>query len=246
MSLSIGDRLGQYQITAELGVGGMGIVYRADDTTLKRAVAIKILPREWSQDDAAKERFVREAQAASAIDHPNICNVHAIESDDDGQLFIVMAYYPGETLKQRIAQGPLPAADALDIACQIATGLAKAHDLGIVHRDIKPANVVITTDGLVKILDFGLAKFANEQRLTQTGATLGTIAYMSPEQSRGAEADSRSDVWSLGAALYEMLTGRIPFKADHPEATIHAIRHEDPPALVTSWMETSTSMLAIA
>ena len=231
MSLTAGERLGPYEITGELGAGGMGVVYRADDTKLRRTVALKFLPREWSQDDTAKERFVREAQAASAIDHPNICTVHAIESTDDGQLFIVMAYYAGQTLKERLAQGALPLADALDVARQIAAGLAKAHDLGIVHRDIKPANVQITTDGLVKILDFGLAKLANEQSLTQTGTILGTIAYMSPEQSLGGEADRRSDVWSLGAVLYEMLTGHVPFRTDHAEATIHAIRFEDPPPL---------------
>ena len=232
MSPGTGERLGPYEITGELGAGGMGIVYRADDTKLRRTVALKFLPREWSQDDIAKERFVREAQAASAVDHPNICTVYAIESTDDGQLYIVMAYYPGQTLKQRLAEGPIPVAETLDIAYQIATGLAKAHALGLVHRDIKPANVLITADGLVKILDFGLAKFANEQSLTQTGTILGTIAYMSPEQSIGGEADSRSDVWSLGAVLYEMLTGRVPFKAGHPEATIHAIRHENPPSLI--------------
>ena len=180
---------------------------------------------------------MREAQAASAVDHPNICTVHAIESTDDGQLFIVIAYYAGQTLKERLAQGALPLGDALDIARQIGAGLAKAHDLGIVHRDIKPANVLITTDGLVKILDFGLAKFANEQSLTQTGTILGTIAYMSPEQSLGGEADSRSDVWSLGAVLYEMLTGHVPFRADHAEATIHAIRFEDPPPLTARGRE---------
>ena len=231
MALSAGERVGPYEILGEVGAGGMGVVYRAEDTKLRRTVALKFLPREWSQDETAKERFVREAQAASAVDHPNICTVHAIESTDDGQLFIVMAYYAGQTLKQRLAQGALPLADALDITYQVAAGLAKAHDLGIVHRDIKPANVLITTDGLVKILDFGLAKFANEQSLTQTGTILGTIAYMSPEQSLGGEADSRSDVWSLGAALYEMLTGHVPFKADHPTATIHAIRFDDPPPL---------------
>src|SRR5262249_44459385 len=154
----------------------------------------------------AKQRFIREAQAASTADHPHICTVHDIETSDDGQLFIVMAFYEGQTLKQRLEDGPLPVDEALRIATQVADGLAKAHAQGVVHRDIKPGNLMVTEDG-VKILDFGLAKFADALQLTIAGSTLGTVAYMSPEQARGEEADARSDIWALGIVLYESLSG---------------------------------------
>src|SRR5262249_6305792 len=175
----------------------MGIVYQARAAKLGRLVALKFLPAQWSHDETAKQRFIREAQAASATDHPNICTIYDIESADDGQLFIVMAYYDGQTLKQRLESGPLAAEDALQIATQVAEGLAKAHARGIVHRDIKPGNLMLTENG-VKILDFGLAKFADSLQLTVAGSTLGTVAYMSPEQARGEEADARSDLWGIG------------------------------------------------
>src|SRR5688572_15006524 len=203
----VGRTVAHYEIVARRGGGGMGVVYEARDTRLGRTVALKFLPPQWSHDEAAKQRFVREAQAASATHHPNICTIHDIGTAADGQLFIVMAYYEGITLKQRIERdGPLPLAEALDIATQVADGLAKAHAQGIVHRDIKPGNLILTDDG-VRIVDFGLATFADALQLTIPGSTVGTAAYMSPEQVRGAAADARSDVWAAGVILYEMLTG---------------------------------------
>jgi tetratricopeptide (TPR) repeat protein len=226
----IGRTIAQYEILARRGGGGMGVVYEARDTKLGRRVALKFLPPQWSHDEAAKQRFVREAQAASATDHPNICTIHDVATTADGQLFIVMAYYPGETLKQRLAGGPLPLHDALDIATQVADGLAKAHANGVVHRDIKPGNIILTEDG-VRIVDFGLATFADALQLTVPGSTLGTAAYMSPEQSRGEEADARADVWAVGVILYEMLAGRVPFRGAYAEAIAYAIRNDAPAPL---------------
>jgi tetratricopeptide (TPR) repeat protein len=226
----IGRTVSQYEIVAKLGGGGMGVVYKARDIRLGRTVALKFLPPEWSHDEGAKQRFVREAQAASATNHRNICVIHNIDETSDGRLFIVMAHYEGETLKQKLERGPLPIAETLEIACGIAEGLAKAHAQGVIHRDVKPGNLIVTDDG-VKILDFGLAKFADALQLTVPGTTIGTVAYMSPEQARGEEADARSDVWALGIVMYEMLTGAAPFRGGYPEATLHAIKHEPLPAL---------------
>jgi tetratricopeptide (TPR) repeat protein len=223
----VGRTVGQYQILARIGGGGMGVVYSARAGRLGRIVALKFLPPQWSHDTSAKDRFVREAQAASATNHPNICTIHDIETADDGQLFIVMAYYEGETLKRRLESGPLPIDEALDIATQVADGLAKAHAQGVVHRDIKPGNLILTEDG-VRILDFGLATFADAMKLTAENATLGTMAYMSPEQVRGLPADARADVWATGAVLYEMLTGHPPFRGSHAEAIGYAVRNEQP------------------
>ena len=223
----VGKTVAHYEIAAKLGGGGMGVVYKAKDTKLGRHVALKFLPPEWSHDEHVKQRFIREAQAASATDHPNICTVHGIESTPDDQLFIVMAYCDGQTLKERLEKGALPIDEALWIATQVADGLAKAHAMGVVHRDIKPGNLMLTEHG-VRILDFGLAKFASSLQLTLQGSLLGTAAYMSPEQTRGDEADARSDIWSLGVVLYQMLTGELPFKGGYPEAVSHAIRVEDP------------------
>ena len=170
---------------------------------------------------------MREAQAASATDHPSICTIHGIDQAADGQLFIVMAYYEGVTLKQRLEGGPLPVEEALEIATQVAQGLARAHRAGVVHRDIKPSNLILTDDA-VKIVDFGLAKFADSLHLTVSAAPLGTYAYMSPEQVRAEEATAQSDVWAAGVVLYEMLTGRPPFHGGYFEAIAHAIRHESP------------------
>ncbi|HEY7450033.1 MAG TPA: serine/threonine-protein kinase, partial [Vicinamibacterales bacterium] len=248
----IGKRVAQYVIEAALGGGAMGVVYRAHDTKLHRKVALKFLPPQWSHDETAKQRFIREAQAASAADHRNICTIHDIDTTDDGELFIVMAYYEGQTLKQRLEGGPPPTAErvklaldkALDIAAQVSEGLAKAHARGVVHRDVKPGNLMIADD-CVKILDFGLAKFADSLQLTINGSHIGTVAYMSPEQARCEEADVRSDVWAVGVVLYEMLAGHVPFEGRYAEATFHAIKHDQIPPLLDSRSDIPESVEAL-
>ena len=227
----IGQTISHYRITEKLGAGGMGVVYRANDTKLKRDVALKFLPPELTRDPEAKARFIHEAQAASALDHPNVCTIHEINETEDDQLFIAMACYVGETLKERIARGPLPLDEAIDLAQQVTQGLAQAHGQGIIHRDIKPANIFRTTDGLVKVVDFGLAKLAGQTRMTKTGSTMGTVAYMSPQQARGETVDARSDLFSLGVVLYELVTGHLPFQGDHEAAILYAIAHEAPAPL---------------
>lgn len=229
----VGARIAQYEILSRLGGGGMGVVYAARDTKLGRSVALKSLPPEWSHDETARQRFIREAQAASASHHRNICTIHDIIAAEDGRLFIVMPNYEGQTLKHRLQRGPVPLDEAIDIAAQVAEGLAKAHDRGVVHRDIKPGNLLLAEDG-VKILDFGLAKLAGSQDLTAAGSTLGTVAYMSPEQIRGDEVGPQSDIWAVGVVLYEMLTGSQPFRGGYPEAVGHAIRHDTPVPLRAS------------
>jgi tetratricopeptide (TPR) repeat protein len=216
-----------YRILEALGGGGMGILYKAMDARLDRIVALKFLPPQWSLDAAFKERFEHEARAAAALDHNHVCNIYEIGETREGQLFIAMAYYEGKTVKEELTEGPMEIDEALGLAAQAASGLAAAHARGIVHRDIKPANLMITGDGVLKILDFGLAKTA-ETVLTDTGMRLGTPAYMSPEQTRGEEITASTDLWSLGVVLYEMLTGRQPFRGDRQGAVIHAIRHDVP------------------
>jgi eukaryotic-like serine/threonine-protein kinase len=229
----IGSSVAHYRIVARLGGGGMGVVYRARDTRLERDVALKFLPPHLGLDPRAKSRFMVEARAAAALDHPNICTVHEIGEAGDGRLFIAMACYDGRVLKDRIAEGPLPPEEAVEIAIGIARGLAAAHARGIVHRDVKPANVMLTADGGVKLLDFGVAKLA-DVTITQSGVTPGTVAYMAPEQVRGENADARSDLWSLGVVLYEMLAGVRPFPGSHETAVIQAILHEAPLSLDAS------------
>ena len=229
-----GTSLGPYKIVSQLGSGGMGVVYTATDPRLDRRVAIKLLPPDLTRDKAAKQRFLQEAKAASALDHPNICTIFEINETPDGQLYLVMAHYEGETLKERIARGPLELDDAIDIATQVGQGLEKAHAAGIVHRDIKPANLMVTADGTVKILDFGLAKLAGAEGMTQTGTTLGTVAYMSPEQLRGEDVDHRTDIWSLGVVLYEMVAGARPFKGERLEAVSANIFQSQPTSLARS------------
>ena len=223
-----GRLLSHYRVLEKLGGGAMGVVYRGLDLRLDRHVALKFLPPELSRDTDARDRLTQEAKAASALDHPNLCTIHEIDATPEGQLFIAMAYYEGETLKKRLASGPLPVEDALDIAIQIAEGLVEAHAAGIVHRDIKPANVMLTKHTLVKIVDFGIAKLLGATGPTQAGTAMGTVAYMSPEQVACDTVDPQSDVWSLGAVLYELLTGQPPFNGDNEWAVMDAIRTQEP------------------
>jgi serine/threonine protein kinase/tetratricopeptide (TPR) repeat protein len=225
-----GHTVGHYRIVARVGAGGMGTVYRAYDTRLHRDVALKFLPAHLTTALDAEERLLIEARAAAALEHPNVCTIHEIGETADGQPFIAMACYEGETLKERLRRGPLPAAEAVAVAVQIARGLAAAHAHGIVHRDVKPGNVMLVADGSVKLLDFGLAKVADVS-LTRPGQTPGTVAYMSPEQARGDPLDHRTDLWSLGVLLYEMLTGVRPFRGGNDRAVIQAILHDQPEPL---------------
>jgi len=234
----IGATLSHYHIVERLGEGGMGMVYKAKDTRLERHVALKFLLPELTRDEKTVRRFEREAKAVSALDHPNICTIHEIDeipvsreteaSGGQSQLFICMAYYEGATLRQRVAESPMEMATCLDIARQVATGLAKAHEHGIVHRDIKPANIILTKEGLIKIVDFGLATLTGATKLTKTGTTVGTIAYMAPEQVKGLDIDHRCDIWALGVMLYEMLTGQRPFRGEHELAILYTIVNEEP------------------
>ena len=219
---------GHYKIIEELGRGGMGIVYKAEDTELQRIVALKFLPPQWTSDPEARERFIHEARAASALDHPNICAIYEIRETEDGRMFIAMGCYEGESLREKLRRGPMKAESALDIAAQVALGMEKAHGKGIIHRDIKPANILVTNDGVAKVVDFGLAKLAGQVKLTREGTTVGTVAYMSPEQAKGEPVDQRTDIWSLGVVLYEMVSGRLPFKGDYEQSLIHSILKADP------------------
>jgi len=221
---------GKYRIQDEIGHGGMGIVYRAEDIKLKRAVALKFLPLEGTQDSEARERFLQEARASAALSHPHICTIYEVDDSGD-QPFIAMEYVKGETLRERTRRGPLPLEEALNLAVQAADGLEAAHRKGIIHRDIKSANIMVTDKGQAKIMDFGLAKLQGGSSLTREGATIGTVAYMSPEQARGEKVDHRTDIWSLGVVLYEMLTGELPFRSDRDVSLLYSIVHEEPPSL---------------
>ncbi|HEY5611611.1 MAG TPA: serine/threonine-protein kinase, partial [Thermoanaerobaculia bacterium] len=224
----IGRTIGHYRIVERLGEGGMGVVYRAEDTKLGRSVALKFLPPEVSRDAEAKGRFQREARAASLLDHPNICTIYDFGEDEGRQLYIAMACYDGESLAERIAREVVTLDEAIRIVEQIARGLGKAHSSGVVHRDIKPANVMITIDGVVKILDFGLAKLADSTAITRSHTSLGTMVYMAPEQIRGEEVGPQADIWALGVVLFELLTGKRPFRGEYPEAIQYAILNEQP------------------
>jgi tetratricopeptide (TPR) repeat protein len=224
----IGATVAHYQIVERLGEGGMGVVYRAIDLRLRRAVALKLLRTHTPRDPRAKERLLGEARAAAALDHPNICTIYEVGETAAQVPFIAMAFYRGETLQQVIGRGPLPHPTALDYATQVARGLGVAHQRGIVHRDVKPANIVVTADGVVKLLDFGIARVLDVSA-SHDGVTPGTIAYMSPEQASSRPVDQRTDLWSLGVVLYEMCTGVRPFGGDHAAEVVHAILHQSPP-----------------
>jgi serine/threonine protein kinase/tetratricopeptide (TPR) repeat protein len=223
----IGQTVAHYRILDKLGAGGMGVVYKAEDTQLKRAVALKFLPPELTRDDEAKARFLREAQAAAALDHPNICTVYEIGESGD-QTYIAMSYVEGLRLKDMIEAGPLQLEQAINLSIQIAEGLKAAHDKGIIHRDIKPGNIMVTGKGQARITDFGLAKLAGGSEITSSGTLMGTVSYMSPEQARGDPVDHRTDIWSFGTVIYEMVTAKRPFRGDHDSAIIYSILHEEP------------------
>ncbi len=218
---------GKYKILKEIGRGGMGVVYKAQDTRLDRTVALKFLSSELTRDEEAKERFIHEAKAAAALDHPNICTVYEVEEADE-QTFIAMSYLEGKSLKDRLKSGPLGIDETLEIATQVAEGLREAHAKGIVHRDIKPANIMLTEKGQAKITDFGLAKLSWGVDLTKTSTVMGTVAYMSPEQAKGEAVDHRTDIWSFGVVLYEMITGGLPFKGEHEQSLMYAIMNREP------------------
>ncbi len=227
----IGQTIAHYRITGKLGAGGMGVVYKATDLKLERTVALKFLPHDSTITDEEKERLRREARAASALDQANIGVIYGIEETTDGQVFIVMGYYEGETLAQKIARGLLPVSESVNIAMQIASGLAAAHARNIVHRDIKPSNIIFTNDKVVKIVDFGLARVASSISATQSITTTGTLPYMAPEQILGEGIDQRSDVWALGVILVQMLTGSHPFLRPNTGAMTFAILNQPPSAI---------------
>jgi len=226
-----GQTISHYRITEKLGQGGMGVVYKAEDIKLERTVALKFLPPHLSNQEEEKKRFIHEAKAASALEHNNICTIHEIDETKDGQLFIVMSYLEGKTLREKIDVSPLKVDDAISIIIQTAEGLKLAHEKGIIHRDIKPANIFITNDGVVKILDFGLAKAKGQTQLTKMGSTLGTVDYMSPEQATGNTTDRRTDIWSLGVMFYEMITGQRPFEGEYEQAVIYSILNTEPESI---------------
>ncbi|TET67430.1 MAG: serine/threonine protein kinase, partial [Candidatus Aminicenantes bacterium] len=219
--------IGKYRIIEKLGEGGMGVVYKAEDQRLKRTVGLKFMPPEFIRDPEAKQRFVREAQAAAALVHPNICTIHEID-EEEGKSFIAMEYIEGQSIREKIKKGPLNLTETLDIAIQAAQGLEEAHKKGIIHRDIKSANIMVTETGLAKIMDFGLAKVKGASLITKEATTMGTVAYMSPEQARGEELDERTDIWSLGVILYEMISGNLPFRGANDQSIVFSILNEDP------------------
>ena len=232
---------GKYRIVEEIGRGGMGVVYKAEDLKLKRCVALKFLPPHLMDSLDLKERFLTEAQAAAALSHPNICVIYEVGESDDHP-FIAMEYVEGETLRDRIRKGPLAPHEALTIASQVAAGLGEAHRKGIIHRDIKSANIMVTKKGQAKVMDFGLAKLQGGSSITRSQTTLGTVAYMSPEQARGSDLDQRTDIWSLGVVLYEMIAAKMPFHGDHDQAVIYSILHDEPESLKKSRPDTASEL----
>ena len=237
----IGQTISHYKVLERIGHGGMGVVYKAEDTRLKREVALKFLAPSALDDDDIRARFLREAQAAAALDHPNICAAYGID-EYAGRAFIVMAYIRGEDLDKRIARKPIRVQDALDIALGVAQGLQEAHEKGIVHRDIKPSNIKISLNGQAKVMDFGLAKLADSSGITKTGITIGTAAYMSPEQTLGQRVDHRTDIWSLGVVTYQMLTGKLPFAGEYEQVIRYGVLNEEPASLREACPEASAEL----
>ncbi len=223
----IGQMVSHFKITGKLGEGGMGVVYKARDTHLDRDVALKFFPSSSTPSDKEKQRFIREAKAAAALNHPNICTIHNVD-EYEGRQFIVMEYIKGETLRAKMEAGNIVPETALDYARQIAEALAAAHRQNIIHRDIKPENIMVDNEGRIKVMDFGLAKFKHSGDITKTGDTVGTTAYMSPEQIKGQNVDQRTDIWSLGIVLYELFTGKKPFLSEYPQAVMYSILNEEP------------------
>lgn len=241
VTIGLNKQFGPYKVVGKIGMGGMGVVYKGIDSRLDRHIAIKCLSPQLDMDENVRQRFVIEAKAASRLDHPNICVIYDIGETPDKQLYFTMPFYEGETLKQRINKSPMAAADVLSIATHVGEGLDAAHNEGILHRDIKPANIMLTNDGGVKILDFGVAKISGVEN-TNTGAALGTVAYMSPEQIQGHRVDRRADVWSLGVILYEMFVGRRPFKGKYTHEIMYSVLHDEA-ELVSSQLPEAPALL---
>ena len=240
----IGTTVSHYTILAKLGEGGMGIVYKAQDTKLDRFVALKFLPPRASENPETKARFLQEAKAAAALNHPDICTIHGVE-EHDGTMFIVMEYMEGGTLRDAITKGELTLDNSIRLGIEIGEALQEAHSKGIVHRDIKSDNIMLTGRGQAKIMDFGLAKLKGSLKLTRSTSTVGTLAYMAPEQIQGADADARSDIFSFGVLLFEMLTGKLPFRGEHEAAMMYSILNEAPESIQIHLPNASAELLHI-
>ncbi|MDI6767833.1 MAG: serine/threonine-protein kinase [Bacteroidota bacterium] len=240
----IGQTISHYKILEKLGEGGMGVVYRAEDTKLKRTVALKFLPKGLEAHEPERARFLQEAQAASALNHPNICAIHAL-GEYEYQQFIDMEFVDGKTLRELIVNGQLSIENCLTFAIQIGEALQEAHSHGIVHRDVKPENIMVNTKNQIKVMDFGLAKLKGPLKLTRTSSTVGTLAYMAPEQIQGEAVDARGDIFSFGIVLYEMLTGHLPFRGEHEAAMMYSIVNESPEPVQKFRSDLSSELLHI-
>jgi serine/threonine protein kinase len=242
----IGQTISHYKILEKLGEGGMGVVYKAEDTDLKRIVALKFLPLQNNLSQQDNDRFLREAQTAAVLNHPNVCTIYSIEKDESSgekRQFIVMEYIEGMTLREKLAEGPLSLDTASQYAIQIGEALHEAHSKNIIHRDIKADNVMVTAKNKIKVMDFGLAKLKGSLKLTRTSSTVGTLAYMAPEQINGGEVDSRSDIFSFGVLFYEMLTGKMPFRGEHQAAMVYSIVNE-PAEPITKYLPDASEELS--
>ena len=240
----IGKTIAHYKVLAKLGEGGMGVVYTAEDTRLQRTVALKFLPHQTSSDENEQERLLHEARAAATLNHPNICTIYAVE-EAEGERFIVMEYVKGMHLREKVQAGNISAEEALSYGIQTAEALQEAHSQGVVHRDIKTENIMVNERGQVKVMDFGLAKLKGALRLTKSRSTVGTLAYMSPEQIDGRDVDARSDIFSLGVVLYELLSGKYPFRGEHEAAMVYSIMNEEPDPVQKHIPEASSELIHI-